>query len=68
MLVVPIEQRRSYERLGLKISVEGNPCASRFVGVCVLHRKVRTILPSEPLSAIAARIRLLRFVWFFGGA
>ncbi len=69
MLVAPVEQLRSdYEWFGRVIRFEDNLIASRFVGVCVLHCKVGTILPSEPLSAIAARIRLLRFVWFFGGA
>ncbi len=67
MLVVPLKQLRNYEGLGLKIPLEGG-VASRFVGMCVLHGNVGTIPPSGPLSAIAARIRLLRFVWFFGGA
>ncbi len=36
--MAPVEQLRSlYESLGLKIRFEGNPIASRFVGVCVLH-------------------------------
>ena len=68
MLVAPLEQQRSgYEGFDRVIRFEDYLIASRFVGVCVLHCKVRTILPSEPLSAIAARVRLLRFVWFFGG-
>ena len=54
MLVAPLELRRNYERLGLKISVEGNLRASRFLGVCALHVSVGTILPSGPLSAIAS--------------
>ncbi len=52
--MVPLEQLRNvYEWLGLKIQFEGN-FASRFVGVCVLHRIVGTILPSGPLLAIAS--------------
>ncbi len=55
MIVVPREQLRNvYEWLGLKISCESNLIASRFVGVCVLHETVGTILPSGPLSAIAS--------------
>ena len=73
---VPVERaeersdglRSIYELLGLKSRFAGNPMAAGFVGVCALHGIVGTILPSGPLSAIAARIRLLRFVGFFGGA
>ena len=54
MLVVLLEQLRNYEGFDRKISVDGNLIASRFVGVCVLHCKVGTILPSGPLSAIAS--------------
>ncbi len=55
MLVAPLEQLRNvYEWLGLRIRFEGNLVASRFVGTCALHRIVGTILPSEPLSAIAS--------------
>ncbi len=55
MLVAPREQLRScYELLGLARRLEGNRIASRFVGVCVLHKIVGTILPSGPLSAIAS--------------
>ena len=55
VLVVPLEQLRNvYEGFGLKIRFEDNLVASRFVGVCVLHEFVGTILPSGPLSAIAS--------------
>jgi len=48
VLVVPPEQRRHrYERLGPRIQFEGNLIASRFVGVCALHRIVGTILPQR---------------------
>ncbi len=50
VIVVPREQLRNvYEWLGLKISFESDLTASRFVGVCVLHESVGTILPSGPL-------------------
>ncbi len=53
--MVPIEQRRNrYEWLDLTIRFEGTPIAVRFVGVCVLHMNVGTILPSGPRSAIAS--------------
>ncbi len=55
VLVAPLKQLRNrYEWLGLTIRFEGNPIASRFVGVCALHGNVGTILPSGPLSAIAS--------------
>ena len=46
--MVPLEQLRNfYEWLGPKIQFESN-LASRFVGVCVLHRIVGTFLPDLP--------------------
>ncbi len=55
MLVAPLEQQRSgYEGFDPVIRFEDNLITSRFVGVCVLHFKMGTILPSEPLSAIAS--------------
>ncbi len=50
--MAPLEQLRNvYEWLGLKIQFEGN-FASRFVGVCVLHRIVgRVALGSCPPKA-----------------
>jgi hypothetical protein len=55
LLVVPLEQLQNlYELLGLRIFFEDNLIAPRFVGVCVLHTIVGTILPSGPLSAIAS--------------
>ena len=66
--MAPLEQQRSgYEWFDLLIRFQGNLIVSRFVGMFVLHLLVGTILPSGPRSAIAARIRLLRFVWFFEG-
>ena len=53
--MAPLEQLRSgYEWFDPVIRFEDNLIASRFVGVCVLHSKVGTILPSGPLSAIAS--------------
>ena len=53
--MAPLEQLRSrYEWLGLVSQVEGNLIDSRFVGMCVLHRFVGTILPSGPREAIAS--------------
>ncbi len=55
MLVAPLEPLRNvYEGLGLKIRFEDKLVAPRFVGVCVLHEFVGTILPSGPLAAIAS--------------
>ena len=55
MLVAPLEQLRSrYEWFGLVSQFEGNLIDSRFVGMCVLHRFVGTILPSGPREAIAS--------------
>jgi hypothetical protein len=34
--------------------LQGKSIASRLFGVCVLHEKVGTILPSGPVSAIAS--------------
>jgi hypothetical protein len=54
-LVVQSEQRlNSFERLAQSVRFEGKSIASRLVGVCVLHVRVGTILPSGPLSAIAS--------------
>lgn len=59
MLVVPLEQRRNfYERLGLKIQFEGNLIAPRFVGVCVLHEFVGTILPMLRVGLLDRSLRL----------
>ena len=54
-LVVPVEQlRNDYEWFSLMIRFEGNLIDSRFVGMCVLHLFVGTILPSGPRKAIAS--------------
>ena len=54
-LVVQFEQRLNcFERLIASVRLQGKSIASRLFGVCVLHEKVGTILPSGPLSAIAS--------------
>jgi hypothetical protein len=54
-LVVQFEQRLNFfERLVVSVEFEDESVASRLFGVCVLHDKVGTILPSGPLSAIAS--------------
>ena len=54
-LVVQFEQRLNFfERLVASVRFEGKPSASRLFGVCVLHLRVGTILPSGPVSAIAS--------------
>jgi len=54
-LVVQFEQRpNSFERLVESVRFEGQSIASRLFGVCVLHMRVGTILPSGPESAIAS--------------
>ena len=54
-LVVQFEQRLNFfERLAPSVRVESKSITSRMFGVCVLHMKVGTILPSGPLSAIAS--------------
>jgi hypothetical protein len=53
--VVQREQRLNvFERLVERFVFEGKSIASRLFGVCVLHLRVGTILPSGPLSAIAS--------------
>ena len=53
--MVPLEQQRNrYEWLGPTIRFEGDLIAARFIGMCVLHMNVGTILPSGPRSAIAS--------------
>jgi hypothetical protein len=54
-LVVQFEQRLNFfERLVGRVRSESKSITSRMLGVCVLHMKVGTILPSGPLSAIAS--------------
>ena len=54
-LVVQFEQRLNFfERLVESVRFESKSITSRMFGVCVLHMKVGTILPSGPLSAIAS--------------
>jgi hypothetical protein len=54
-LVVQREQRpNAFERLVERLVFEVTSMASRLFGVCVLHLRVGTILPSGPLSAIAS--------------
>jgi hypothetical protein len=53
--VVQFEQRLNcFERLVDRIRFDCRSIASRLFGVCVLHEKVGTILPSGPVSAIAS--------------
>jgi hypothetical protein len=55
LLVVQFEQRlNSFERLVVNVEFEDKSIASRLFGVCVLHVRVGTILPSGPVSAIAS--------------
>ena len=55
LLVVQFEQRLNFfERLVMNVEFEDKSIASRLFGVCVLHVKVGTILPSGPVSAIAS--------------
>ena len=54
-LVVQIEQRLNvFERLVGRVRFESKSITSRMLGVCVLHLRVGTILPSGPVSAIAS--------------
>ena len=54
-LVVQFEQRLNcFERLVVSVEFEHESVASRLFGVCVLHLRVGTILPSGPVSAIAS--------------
>ena len=54
-LVVQFEQRLNcFERLVGRVRFESKSITSRMLGVCVLHLRVGTILPSGPLSAIAS--------------
>jgi len=54
-LVVQFEQRLNcFERFVESIRFECKSIASRLFGVCVLHLRVGTILPSGPVSAIAS--------------
>ena len=54
-LVVQFEQRLNFfERLVMNVEFEDKSIASRLFGVCVLHVKVGTILPSGPRRAIAS--------------
>jgi hypothetical protein len=54
-LVVQFEQRlNSDERLVQSVRFGSVSTASRLFGVCVLHLRVGTILPSGPVSAIAS--------------
>ena len=54
-LVVQFEQRLNcFERLVDRIQFDSRSSASRLFGVCVLHLRVGTILPSVPVSAIAS--------------
>ena len=54
-LVVQFEQRlNSDERFVESVRFESKSVASRLFGVCVLHIRVGTILPSGPVSAIAS--------------
>ena len=54
-LVVQFEQRLNFfERLVGRVGFECKSITSRMFGVCVLHVRVGTILPSGPLSAIAS--------------
>ncbi len=55
MLVIRFEQRPNFfERFVESVRFEGKSITSRMLGVCVLHDKVGTILPSGPLSVIAS--------------
>ena len=54
-LVVQFEQRLNFfERLVGRVRFESKSITSRMLGVCVLHLRVGTILPSGPVSAIAS--------------
>ena len=54
-LVVQFEQRLNFfERLVGRVRFESKSITSRMLGVCVLHIRVGTILPSGPLLAIAS--------------
>ena len=54
-LVVQLEQRLNcFERLVGRVWFESKSITSRMLGVCVLHVRVGTILPSGPVSAIAS--------------
>jgi hypothetical protein len=54
-LVVQFEQRLNFfERFVESVRFECKSIASRLFGVCVLHLRVGTILPSGPVPAIAS--------------
>ena len=54
-LVAQSEQRLNFfERLVGRVRFEGKSVISRMLGVCVLHLRVGTVLPSGPVSAIAS--------------
>ena len=54
-LVVQFEQRlNSDERFAPSVRFDSKSIASRLFGICVLHLRVGTILPSGPVSAIAS--------------
>jgi hypothetical protein len=54
-LAIQFEQRLNcFERLVDRIQFDCRSIASRLFGVCVLHLRAGTILPSGPVSAIAS--------------